>query len=82
MTKDWAKDTIHANIEVHFGWWDRVRVLFGKAARVEVAIDCENEVGKTWSISRVSVDPFLRGPYRRDRGADVVESPPDLTAYS
>jgi len=51
----WAKDAIHATVDIHFDWRDRVKILLGWRVTLNVDTPTENVCGRAESVSEVSV---------------------------
>jgi hypothetical protein len=67
------KDCLYTNTRVMLSFWDRIKVLFGKALIVGTIVDTENVIGQHQTHSSVSVQPFFR---RKDKfpGMEVSHS--------
>lgn len=63
------KDAIHATVDIHLDWLDRVRVLLFGVVSVRVTTLCENKPGMVESKSEVTVRRSWG--FLRRRSADV-----------
>ncbi len=52
---EWAKDAVHVISDVHLGFWDRLRVLFGAVVNVRTTTFCEHEPGRAESKAQTFV---------------------------
>lgn len=48
-------DGIYVDTDIHLSFWDRVKVLFGWKFSLNSVIYCENQPGKVFSESKVSI---------------------------
>ena len=65
---EWNADEVVSNVDVNFGWMDRLRILVGRTAWIQVRVKTENIVGRTESESTVHVLPIFP---RRKMGVAV-----------
>jgi hypothetical protein len=76
MKKDeWNADEIVTDVDIKFGWQDRIRVLFGRVTWVRVQVKTENIVGRTTSSSMVHVHPIFpnsHGPGMAESATEVI----------
>ena len=69
---EWARDEIHANVTVNFGWTDRLLILIGRTVSVEVRPVVCNPPGRCASQSS-SWAHRIRWPWDRpSSGMHVV----------
>lgn len=54
-----SKDTIHTNVTVYFGFFDRLRILLGGKVFVQIKTYCEEMPGRVHSESCVNVAPLI-----------------------
>lgn len=70
---DWAKDATFSDIDVHFGFGDRLKVFFGWNVTVQVSTATQHEIhGKLETQSAVNV---WRLPIFRRPATGCVEVP-------
>lgn len=62
MIKEGFKDELHTNVEIVFGWKDRIRILFGRIAHCDVRTQTENLPGRCESITHAWVEPIYQRP--------------------
>ena len=66
--KEEPLDIIYVNVSIHFGWYDRIKILLGKGVRINTMIKCwQNKVGglDTVSSTRTAVDGRLFPRFRQ-----------------
>lgn len=61
-TPDWAVETVHMNTDIHLGWRDRIRVLFGRTLHLDAKCYVDAPVGRTAATSRVWAESIF--PHR------------------
>ncbi len=54
-------DGVYNEVTIRFDWRDRLRILFGKPARVLAYSATEHKIGGTRGTARVWVEPILPG---------------------
>jgi hypothetical protein len=72
---DWAKDAMFSSIDIHFGFIDRLKILFGWRVTLDVSTATQEEIiGKLETRSEVRV---WRLPIFRKPVMGYAESPPE-----
>lgn len=51
----WAKDMVTTEAEIHFGFWDRLKILFFGLVWVTVTTRTENQTGRTDAFTSIKV---------------------------
>lgn len=68
------RDALHTTVDIHFGLWDRIKVLFGGIPTVRVTTMVENAPGRLETEARV----YVLGPaIRRSKMLGVVDVAPN-----
>lgn len=76
----WAKDVIHTDVDIHFDFVDRLRILFGAKVHLRVRTDCEHAPGRVESESIVSVARLRRQKLQLGTVEAAPVSPEENTA--
>lgn len=64
------RDALHTDVDLHFGLWDRIKILLGGTPIVKVMTMVENPPGRLETEARV----FMIGPHLvKPRPLGVVE---------
>lgn len=71
---EWAEDRLHTDVDVHFDWADRLRLLVTGRCSVKVEVTVEHKPGRMESASRVNVNP-IRWPWRKRLEMATAEAP-------
>jgi hypothetical protein len=67
------RDVVHTNVTIGFGWQDRIRILFGRTAHVDVSIyTSHDECLVVGSESKAWVEPIIT---RKEIGTAEIQAP-------